>query len=180
MRPVLETARGGKARHGARWPWPLVAVVLIVGVVAVIALLRGGGAPEPDETSPGAGVEDIVVSGEDALYPPPDVDTFSVSPKTLYVYLVVDGLAAEELKASVERSDRTTVVSWLFSKPQQLKVRDEGEERLAEDGEEVSGLIKFSIHSASGQPVASGDYAVSVRNAGDETLVAKKSFVVAE
>ena len=177
VKAVLETS-GGK-RRGVRPPWLafLVGGLILVGVLAVV---RGGAGFEPGELLSGAGVEDIVVSGEDSLYPPPDVDIFSVSPDTLHVYLVVDGLAAEELNASVERADRATVVSWLFAAPQKLRVTDEGEERLVQDGGEVSGLIRFSIRPDDGEPVAPGDYTVSVRAAGDENPLATKSFVVAE
>lgn len=152
--------------------------MIVVGVI--LRVLLGGAGFEVGEKTPGVGVEDIVVSGEDTLYPPPDVETFSVAPETLHVYLVVEGLAADELEASVERSGRATVVSWLLSEPSELEVGDEREERLVRDSGAVSGLIKFSIRSPSGGTITPGDYTVRVQGAANNTPVAEKSFVVLE
>ncbi len=158
----------------------LVGILVVVLVAGVVSVLRGGGGFTPGESMTGAGVQDIVVSGEDSLYPPPDVDTFSVSPETLRVYLIVEGMADERLEASVVRVDRTSVLSWLFASGEELEVGGEAEERLVRDGGEVAGMIKFSIRSASGEPVSPGDYTVIVSRAGEERPIATKSFVVSE
>lgn len=181
MRVPPQTAR--KDGRKKRPAWLLPAIVGLLGLVLVVGILRvllDGAGFEVGEKTPGDGVEDIVVSGEDTLYPPPDVETFSVAPAALHVYLVVEGLAADELEASVERSGRATVVSWVLSEPSELEVGDEREERLVRDGGSVSGLIKFSIRSPSGDTITPGDYTVRVQSATNDTLVAEKSFVVLE
>lgn len=181
MRSLPETAHHRSPRQ--RTYWPMVALVGILAVVlaaGVISLFRGGGGFETGESVTSTGVQDIVVSGEDSLYPPPDVDTFSVSPEVLRVYLIVEGMSDERLEASVVRADRATVLSWLFASDEELKVGGEAEERLVRDDGTVSGMIKFSVRSASGEPVSPGDYTVSVSQAGDESPIATKSFVVSE
>jgi hypothetical protein len=181
MRSLPETAHDRSTRQRVYWPVvALVGILIVVFVTGVTSLFRGGGGFTPGESRTSTGVQDIVVSGEDSLYPPPDVDTFSVSPEVLRVYLIVEGMSDGRLEASVVRADRATVLSWLFVSGGELEVGGEAEERLVRDGGKVSGMIKFSIRSASGEPVSPGDYTVSVSQAGGERPIATKSFVVSE
>ncbi len=181
MRSLPETAHHRSPRQRTHWPMAaLVGILAVILATGVISLFRGEGEFTPGESRTSTGVQDIVVSGEDSLYPPPDVDTFSVSPEALWVYLIVEGMSNERLEASVVRADRATVLSWLFASGGELEVGGEAEERLVRDGGKVSGMIKFSIRSASGEPVSPGDYTVSVSQAGGERPIATKSFVVSE
>lgn len=179
VRMVPETRSKGSRRWSLRW-FPLALTGLVFLAVVALTVVPRGGSFEIGEQVPGEGVEDIVVSDQDALYPPPDVETFSVPPKTLHVYLVVEGLTSGELEAGVERSGRATVFSWLFSERRELEVGDEESERLARDDGTVSGLIRFSIRSRGDEAMLPGNYTVTVRQASGGSLVAEKSFVVRE
>lgn len=168
----------GTRRLYRRWPGYALAVM------AVAALLLGAWSLLQEESfSPGeeiyaAGFEDIAVSTEDAPYPSSDVQRFEGGPDAVYVYVTVENLPrGEDMEATVERSGRQSVLSWILGERDSLKVLDDGRERL-----DPSGVVKFAVRAGSGRPLPAGNYTVSVYadpgGARGGEVAARKHFVI--
>jgi hypothetical protein len=171
-----ETASKRDAPEHRRWP-----VLLIVGMLLALALWAIGGSWffEPGEELGASQVKDIAVSEEDTLYPPSDVVRFGERPGAVYVYLAVEGLrSGTELEARVERSGRGSLLSRLVSGREEIEVRDGQEEQLSPSEGGVAGVVKFELRAGSGGRLPAGGYTVEVYEAGEETPVAAKRFVV--
>jgi len=77
-------------------------------------------------------VQDITVSAEDSLYPPPDEGRFEGETKTVFVYLSVEELPpGEDMEARVERVESGPILSLLFSPGPGIEVLDEHEDQLS-------------------------------------------------
>jgi hypothetical protein len=122
------------------------------------------------------------VSTEDSLYPPPDTNRFEGRPETIFVYLSVEDLSSgEEMEARVERAESDSVFSLSFGRRPGLEALDEEEDHLRKG---VTGVVKFTLRTRSGEPVPTGNYTVNVYGSGtvtqedSRTVAARKFFVV--
>ncbi len=162
---------------------PVVALCFGLLLVAVVSFLgRRGFSPGEELISPGA--QDIAVSQKDTTYPDSDTLRFEEGPEVVYVYLRVENLAADDdLRASVERTSRTSVLGRMIG-GSGLRVVDAGEERLGASGGGVSGVVKFAVRPASGRRLPAGNYTVAIYavsgGAGEGGVVARKYFVVGD
>jgi hypothetical protein len=139
----------------------------------------------PGEELYAPGFKDVAVSKVDAAYPPTDVLRFDGRPEVVYVYLAVEDLPrGGDLEARVERSGRRSVLSWLLEGADALEVSDGQEEHLGPSAGGVSGVVKFAVRAASGEPLPVGDYTVSVYASGEgmggNGAAARKYFVIRE
>lgn len=178
---------------GADRRWPLYALV----VVALVALALGVEAfVRAENFSPGEeilspGVQDVVVSAENSLYPPPDTNRFEVPPEAVFVYLSVEDLpGVDGMEARVNRSGSGSAFSLLFGWGAGIEVLDEQEDQLSHNGNGATGIVKFALKTRSGQPVPPGNYAVEVYGPGsageegevaeEEAIATRKFFVIEE
>lgn len=180
MNRLPSTAKDGKR---GRDPRILPAVLGLAALALMAWVLFGGRGFEPGEEVSAPGIKDVAVSEEDTLYPPSDVLRFGERPGVIYVYVAVERLpAGTDLEARVERSGWESLLSRLLAGSGELRAVDEREEQLGPSGDGVSGVIKFSLETDSGEPVAPGNYTVSIHRAGgdveDSEAAARKSFVV--
>ena len=168
---------------GRRWPlYVLVAVALTALALGIEAFLRTENfLPGEEISSPG--IRDVVVSGEDSLYPPPDTSRFDEPTETIYVYLSVEDLpGAEDLEARVERVGSASVLSLLFDRGAGIEVVDEQEDQLGAGDNGAIGIMKFALKTSSGEPLPPGSYTVEIRGVGSgvegDDVTARKRFVI--
>lgn len=160
----------------------LAAVALLALGLIVEAFLRAE-TFSPGEEISAPGIRDVVVSGEDSLYPPPDTGHFQESPETIFVYLSVEGLpSGEDLESRIERVWSGSVFSLFFGQSAGLEALDEQEDQLSAGEGGATGILKFAFKTSSGEPVPPGNYTLDVyglgESGGEDTLTVRKSFVV--
>ncbi|MEJ7871120.1 MAG: hypothetical protein WKF67_02585 [Rubrobacteraceae bacterium] len=179
MSALPNTATKGPYR---RWPlYVLVAVALVALALILEAFLRAETFSTGEEVSPG--VRDVVVSGENSLYPPPDTNHFQQPPEAIFVYLSVEDLpSGEDMEARVERAWSGSVFSLLFGRSAGLEAVDEQEDQLSAGGNGATGILKFAFETSSGEPVPPGNYTLDVSSAGEDAgaggVAVRKSFVI--
>lgn len=170
---------------GRRWPlFVLVAVALVALALVVETFLRSEDFTPGEEIS-SPSIQDVSVSAEDSLYPPPDVNYFGERPETIFVYLSVEDLpTGGDLQARVQRSGSRSALSILFGREDGIEAVDEQEDQLSSGGEAdgSSGVVKFALRASSGEPIAPGNYTLEISGAaeggaGAEPAV-RKLFVV--
>ncbi len=180
MLPDTTTGRrGGRRRAG-----PLLAATCSAAALlflAVVTLSAGQRGFSPGEELVAPGVEDVAVSQvATTSYPRSDVLRLDRGPEVVYVYLRVEGLAADGgLRARVERSGREPVLARLFG-GSGLQVLDEEEDPIGASEGRLSGVVRFAVREESGGPLPAGDYTVEVLagDGGASFAVARKYFVV--
>lgn len=179
MTPLPKTAKRDTERRRASG---YLTGALVVAGLALLLWVFGGGDFEPGEQMEIEGVKDVAVSEEDTLYPPSDVLRFSEAPAVVYVYVAVEGLpSGTDLDATVERSERDSVLGWLFSGAGDIEVVDEQEDQLTPAEKGVAGVIKFALRTRSGESLPAGNYTVVIQRSGSDvesSEVARKLFVV--
>ncbi len=179
MSALPNTATKGAYR---RWPlYVLVAVALVALALILEAFLRAETFLPGEEVS--LGVRDVVVSGENSLYPPPDTNHFRQPPEAIFVYLSVEDLpSGEDMEARVERAWSGSVFSLLFGRSAGLEAVDEQEDQLSAGGNGATGILKFAFETSSGEPVPPGNYTLDVSSAGEDAgaggVAVRKSFVI--
>lgn len=135
----------------------------------------------PGESVSAESLTDILVSAEDRSYPPSDVGRFIGRPEEVYVYLAVDG-RPPELEARVRRETSGSLISGVSGRGPQIQAVDRSEEPLSATGSGVSGIVRFTVRTASGEPLPAGNYTVEVYPASGGELSAEpgavKSFIV--
>ena len=168
-----------------RWPlYVLLAAVLVALALGVEAFLRAENFLPGEEIS-APGIRDVVVSGENSLYPPPDTVHFEEPPETVFVYLSVEELpGVEDMEAQAERVRSGSMFSLLLDRGAGIEVLDEQEDQLSRAENGATGILKFALKTNSGEPVPPGNYTVEVYGPGEadgggEPAV-RKSFVVEE
>ena len=128
------------------------------------------------------GINDVLASAENTSYPPSDIGRFDGRPKAVYVYLVVDGRPTD-LEARVRREGSGSLLSRILGRGSpRIEAVDRRAEPVSATGSGVSGIVKFTIKTASGAPLPAGNYTVEVypASAGESAREpgAVKSFVV--
>jgi hypothetical protein len=162
-----------------RWPGYVLAVMGLAALFFVAGALLRGGSFSPGEELYGPRFEDIAVSTENTLYPASDVLRFAGKPEVVYVYLVVEDLpSGRNLEARIERSGKRSALGWLLTGGDGLEVSDEQEELLRPSGGGVSGVVKFAVRTASGEPLPAGNYTVSIYGTAGGDAAARKFFVI--
>ena len=169
-----------------RWPlYALVAAALAALALGVEAFLRVESfSPGEEIISPG--IQDIAVSEEDGLYPPPDTSRFEARPDAIFVYLSVEDLpSGEDMEARVQRAESGSVFSLFFGRGDGLEALDEQEDHLRKGENGATGVVKFALKTSSGEPVPPGNYTVDVYGPGtasqeDAAAVAARKFFVVE
>lgn len=170
------------ATRGARRRWPLyvlVAVALVALALLVEAFLRTEDfSPGEEISSPS--IQDVAVSEEDSLYPPPDMSRFTARPGTIFVYLSVEDVpSVEDMGARVERSGSGSAFSLFQERGSRIQVLDEQEDQLSNDEQGASGIIKFALKTSSGEPVPPGNYTLEISEGpGQEGTAVRKLFIV--
>jgi hypothetical protein len=164
-----------------RWPgYALAAIGAAIVLLAAWANFHRH-AFSPGEELRGAGFEDIAVSTEKAPYPHTDTMRFERRPEVAYVYVTIRDLRpGQDLEATVERSARHSVLSWILPGERgDLKVTDHSGGRFDPSEGGVSGVVRFEVRTDSGRPLPPGDYTVSVSaGSGDTGSTARKDFVI--
>lgn len=181
MNFLPDTTRTKPGRH----PVILVLAVVCLGLLllaVVISAARSDFSPGEELVSPGA--EDIAVSQEDTTYPSSDRLRFEDGPEVVYVYLSVEDLTTDgDFEARVGRTSRISALGLLLGHDE-LRVVDEGEERLSVSGSGVSGVVKFAVRDGRGRRLPPGNYKVEVYTAAggarERSVVARKYFVVGD
>ncbi len=180
------TATKGARPKGVsrRWPlYALVAAVLAALALGVEAFLRAENF-SPGEEIVASGIQDVAVSAQNSLYPPPDTGRFEEPPGTVFVYLSVEDLpSGEDMEARVERVESGSAFSLLFGRGAGLEALDEQEDHLRKGPNGVTGIVKFVLKTSSGEPMPPGNYTVDVYGPGiageeDGVVAARKFFVV--
>ena len=168
-----------------RWPlYVLVAAALAALALGVEAFLRAENfSPGEEILSPG--IQDVAVSTENSLYPPPDTDHFEEPPGTVFVYLSVQDLpSGEDMEARVERVESGSAFALLFGRRSGLEALDEQEDHLRKGPNGATGIVKFVLKTSSGEPMPPGNYTVDVYGSetiseeGSPGVAARKFFVV--
>ncbi len=181
MSALPNTATKGAYR---RWPLYVLAVVALVALALIVeAFLRAETFSPGEMVSPG--VRDVVVSGENSLYPPPDTNYFQQPPEAIFVYLSVEDLpSGEDMEARVERAWSGSVFSLLFSPGVGLEAVDEQEDQLSAGVDGATGILKFAFETSSGEPVPPGNYTLDVSSVGEDAgadgVMVRKSFAIEE
>lgn len=183
MKSFPSTSKGPKAEERRRDPRLVPAALGVAALAIFLWVAFGGRGFEPGEEMNSPGIKDIAVSEEDTLYPPSDVLRFGTRPGVVYVYVAVEGLPeGTDLEARVERSGWESVLSRVFAGSGELEAVDEQEEQLGPSEGGVSGVVKFAVETASGEPVPPGDYTVIIHRAGGDVergeVAARKQFAV--
>jgi hypothetical protein len=139
----------------------------------------------PGEEIITSSIQDVAVSTEDSLYPPPDTTRFKGRPETVFVYLSVEDLPrGEEMKARAERAESDSVFPLFFGRRPGLETLDEQEDHLRKGTNGATGVVKFTLRTRSGEPVPASSYTVDVYGPGTviqedgDTVAARKFFVV--
>jgi hypothetical protein len=176
VRSLPDTATRKKADR--RWPGYVLAVIGLAAVLLVVVAFWRAERFSPGEELYAPGFEDVAVSAEDTSYPASDVLRFDSRPETVYVYLVVEDLpSGSNLEARIERSGQQSALYWLLTREDGLAVSGGREELLRPSGGGVSGVVKFTIRTESGEPLPAGNYTVSIyRTSGGDA--ARKYFVI--
>lgn len=178
MSVLPNTATKGAYRH---WPLYVLAAVAVVAFVLIVEAFLRAATFLPEEEISGAGIRDVVVSGENSLYPPPDTGHFQEPPETVFVYLSVEGLpSGEDMEARIERAWSGSVFSLFFGRGAGLEALDEQEDQLSVGENGATGILKFAFRSTSGEPVSPGSYTLDIRGPGEDAVAVRKSFVVEE
>ncbi|MDP8951281.1 MAG: hypothetical protein M3N18_03405 [Actinomycetota bacterium] len=114
-----------------RWPlYALVAAALAALALSVEAFLRAENF-SPGEEIVAPGIQDVAVSAENSLYPPPDTGRFEEPPETVFVYLSVEDLpSGEDMEARVQREESGSAYALLFGRGAGLEALDEQEDHL--------------------------------------------------
>ncbi len=167
-----------------RWPlYALLAVVLLGLALSVEAFLRAEGFSPRDEILSSA-VLDLVVSEEDSLYPPPDINRFEAPPETIFVYLSVEGLpSGEDIEAQVQRTESVSFYALFIGGESDLEILDEQEDLLSTGENGARGIMKFALKTRSGEPIPPGNYTLDIYApgaTGEGEVAAHKSFVVGD
>ena len=86
------------------------------------------------------------------------------------------------MEARVERAGSGSAFSLLFGRGAGLEVLNR-ENNLSKGENGTTGIVKFALKTNSGEPVPPGNYTVDVygpgvADGGDNTVAARKSFVV--
>lgn len=185
MRVFPNTTTKGPGRH---WPlYLLVAAALVALSLGVETFLRAENfSPREEIVSPS--IQNISVSAQNSLYPPPDTGHFTERPETIFVYLSVDGLpSGEDMEARVQRAGSGSVFSILFGQGVGLEALDEQEDQLSSTENGATGVVKFALKTKSGEPMPPGNYTIDIYGPGsidasvDEeagAVAARKFFVV--
>ncbi len=175
------TTRGAERR----WPlYALLAAALIALALGMEAFLREENfAPRKQILS--TSVRDVIVSQENSLYPPPDMNRFQGPPEAVFVYLSVEGLpSGEDMEARVQRAESGSVFRMLFGEESGIEVLDEQEDQLSKSEDGATGIVKFVLKTNSDEPVPPGNYTIEVYGPGEAEAggepAARKSFVVEE
>lgn len=166
-----------------RWPLYVLAAVALVALTLIIEAFFRAETFSPGEEISASGIRDVVVSGNDSLYPPPDTSHFQESPEKIFVYLSVEGLpSGEDMEARIERVWSGSVFSLFFRRSAGLEALDKQEDQLSAGEGGATGILKFAFRTRSGEPVPPGSYTLEVYGLGEsgaeDTLTVRKSFVV--
>ena len=166
-----------------RWPLHVLAAVALIALGLIIEAFLRAETFSPGEEIFALGIRDVVVSGEDSLYPPPDTGHFQESPETIFVYLSVEGLpSGEDMEARIERGWSGSFFSLLFGRNAGLVALDEQEDQLSVGGGGATGIVKFAFRTSSGEPVPPGNYTLDLyafgESGAEDTVAVSKSFVV--
>ncbi|MDQ3864958.1 MAG: hypothetical protein M3317_15940 [Actinomycetota bacterium] len=157
----------------------LVAVCTLVVLFSAVVSLRERGDFSPGEELVSPGVKDIAVSQEDTMYPTADTLRFDGGAEAVYVYLRIENFAPYgDLEARVGRTSKTSALGRLLGGDGGLVVVDEGEDRLAVTDGRATGVVKFAVRPASGGRLPAGNYTVTVYAARENSVLARKYFVV--
>jgi hypothetical protein len=140
----------------------------------------------PGEEIISPNIQDVAVSTEDSLCPPPDTTRFEGRPETVFVYLSVEDLPrGEEMEARVERAESDSVFPRFFGRRPELEALDEQEDHLSKGTNGATGVVKFTLRTRAGEPVPASNYTVDVygprtvtQEDGDTVAAARKFFVV--
>ncbi len=168
-----------------RWPlYTLVAAALAALALSAEAFLRAENfSPGEEIFSPG--IQDVAVSDQNSLYPPPDTGRFEERPRTVFVYLSVEDLpSGEDMEARVERVESGSAFALFFGQGVGLEALDEQEDHLRKGPNGSTGIVKFALRTRSGEPMPPGNYTVDIYGpgtTGEESgavVAARKFFVV--
>lgn len=177
MSQLPNTRTSKPRRKTLRWATIFIFAALLVAGVLVAAQAPGEDfAPGEEILSPI--VADIAAGTGGEPFPRRDAARFDGGTEVVRVYLRVEDLPpGREMTASVERSARSSLVTWFSGGG----IRAEGGEveRLSVSENGVSGVVSFAVRAEGALPA--GEYSVEVRSAGRESsILARKYFVVGD
>ncbi|MGI8858628.1 MAG: hypothetical protein ACR2HO_00495 [Rubrobacteraceae bacterium] len=163
-----------------RWPILVLAGLGALALTLLVVNLSRSWGFSPGEKLMGDDVEDVVVSAEESVYLPPDVERFGRRPGALYVYVVVRRMqSGERLEVRVEREGATSTLSRLLFAGEEALVLERLETRPG-PGENLD-VVRLSLGGRTEETVPSGNYTVSVYREGEGGTaepLGRKFFVV--
>ena len=185
MSGLPETRSGGRRKDSSGPPFTVTLALALALAALVIVVIAGGSAGpgfSPGEEVYAPGVEEVAAFAGDARSPGTDASRFGSNTREVRVRLRLEDFARPaEFAATVERSNRTSALSWLFGSGG-LAVSNAREERLPVSGAGVSGVVEFAVRARGGGSLPPGEYTVGVRAGEGESagMVARKYFVVGD